>query len=102
MMNIQYIYDIAKSTIKIIQQHLLLAYHILQVLIFPQASICSYSSPACWTLGSTFPNTFFGTSTAETVKAFGYDMWIGEGIKTYGTLKLLLTKDVSVDRAELR
>ena len=90
MMNIQYIYDIAKTTIKTIQQHLLLAYHILQVLIFPQASLCSYSSPACWTLGSTFPDTFFGTSTAETVKAFGYDMWIGIGVKTDGTFKAVV------------
>ena len=67
-----------------------LTYHILKVIVFPQASLYSYSSSTFWTLGSTFPNAFFHTTAAESVKAFGYDMWIGEGIKTYGTLKVVV------------
>jgi len=66
------------------------AYHILEVVVFPQASLCSYPSPTHGALGSTFPNAFFDTSAAESVKAFRYDMWIGEGIETYGTLKVVV------------
>jgi len=49
-----------------------------------------YNSSAHGALGSTFPNAFFDTCAAESVKAFGYDMWIGEGIETYGTLKVVV------------
>jgi hypothetical protein len=65
-------------------------YHILKVIIFPQASPCSYPSSTVWTLGSTFLNALFHTSAAESVKAFGYDMWFGICVKTYGTPKAVV------------
>jgi len=78
------------ETLSITKITITITYHILQVIVFPQASLCSYPSPTRGALGSTFPNAFFDTSAAESVKAFGYDMWIGEGIETYGTLKVVV------------
>jgi len=49
-----------------------------------------YNSSTHGALGSAFPNAFFDTSAAESMKAFGYDMWIGEGIEAYGTLKVVV------------